>query len=397
MSATPAGVGRRYFSGLRGATRRMLATVAAATILWTVYGLVYADELALLPDASDPRLTWPQAFAYTFVTLLACWIPITLFLVAVARRVVPSRRTLGASAVKLAAAVVVVLVLHAAYFAAIGPWLDAWAPDPIEPAPSFATQLARSFRFNVVRTLMLLAVCYAWVRMQNTFENRLRIAELESGLSRARLDTLSAQLNPHFLFNALNSIAELIHIDQDAADRMLVALSALLRRSLASPGHEVAVRDEVALVGQYLSIEQIRLGDRLGVRWAVDPDCLHALVPTLMLQPLAENAIVHGIARRRAPGVVEIAIRRTRATLVVEVSDDGSAADAPQRDTGSGIGLANTRSRLRCLYGDRWSLTLHTGDDARSVVRVELPLRFSMAQDLAARAVSQLHAPVATP
>lgn len=367
------------------ATSKNRQTVIATVVLWTLYGLLYTHDLVDPPPGAASQ-NWPQALRYTIVSVLACWIPLTLLLVAAARRIVPTRRNPAKSAVQLAAVVVVVLTLHAAYFTAIAPVLEAWQPGTPEPGSQvpFATVLANSFRYSLVRVLMILAVCYAWVHMQDTHANRLRIAELETGLSRARLDALSAQLNPHFLFNALNSIAELIHVDQEAADRMLVALSVLLRRSLSSPGHEVSVQEETAIVAQYLSIEQIRLGERLQVRWAIDPGCLRALVPALMLQPLAENAIVHGIARRRTPGVVQIAMRHTATTLVIEVSDDGRTTDAPARETGSGIGLANTQARLRCLYGNEWSLTLHTDDDSRSIVRVELPLRFAAPCDAGA-------------
>ena len=369
-------------TGMRHVTPKNLQTVTATFVLWTLYGLLYSHDLVDPPPGAAPQ-SWLHALRYTFISVLVCWIPLTLLLVATARRVALSRRTLVSGAAQLAAAIVVVLTLHAAYITAIAPLLEAWQPGTPSPGPHppFSTVLANSFRYSLVRVLMILAICYAWVHMQDTHANRLRIAELETGLSRARLDALSAQLNPHFLFNALNSIAELIHVDQEAADRMLVALSMLLRRSLSGPGHEVSVQEEAAIVAQYLSIEKIRLGERLQVRWAIDPGCLRALVPALMLQPLAENAIVHGIARRRTPGVVQIAMHRTATMLVIEVSDDGRTSDAPPRETGSGIGLANTQARLRCLYGDDWSLTLHTDDDTRSIVRVELPLRFAAASD----------------
>jgi hypothetical protein len=364
---------------MRRATRRLLQTLAAATLLWLVWGFIYAEELAEIGLFAS----WPRALAFTAVAVLGCWIPLTLVIIEAARRITLSRRTLAVDGAKLALAVAGVLLLHASYYAAAGPFIDTTFPELAEPSPGFVTQLGHSIRFSLLRVIVLFAAGYAWVRLQRAHEHRLHVAELEAGLAHARLDTLSAQLNPHFLFNALNSIAELIHADRDAADRMLVALSALLRRSLASPGHEVCVRDEVALVAQYLAIERIRLGARLDVRWSVDPSCLTALMPTLMLQPLAENAIVHGIARRRTPGTIDIAIRRTGTRLVVEMRNDARTSDAPPRETGAGIGLANTQARLRCLYGDDWTMSL-TGGDEGTVVRVELPLRFAATDGAAA-------------
>ena len=363
--------------GAQTTTRQIVQTWFVASALWLLYCLSYADELLTFPDSKWGPITWSQAMLYGIIGIVLCWVPLTILLVETARHVRITRRTLFSGMVKLALAIVVVLFLRAVYIYLISPPLYELLPlFPAEPEQSFREMIATSARYNLIRVLVILAVCYSWVHLQNTQAARLRIAELESGLTRARLDALAAQLNPHFLFNALNSIAELIHLDPQAADRMLIALSALLRRSLSSPGHEVTVQEEAALVAQYFSIEKIRLGERLDVHWEIDPSCTQALVPALILQPLAENAIVHGIARRRTPGRIDIAIRCADERLVMEVSDDGRASEAAPRRGGHGIGLANTQARLRCLYGNDWSLTLHTGADARSVVRVDLPLRF---------------------
>jgi hypothetical protein len=366
---------------------RTATTLIVTTALWLIYGLIYAEQLVNLQAPRDERVTWALALEHSLIGLVACWIPLTIFIVAAVRRIPLSRGMRIAGAAKLCVLVAAVLALRALYVWALDPVLRYW----YDATPAFSEVFWHSVRFNFMMTWLIVGLAYGWGYWQNVQANRLRIAELEASLTRARLDALSAQLNPHFLFNALNSIAELIHVDPDAADRMLVALSALLRFSLVSPEHEVRVDEETALVAQYLAIEKIRLGDRLDVRWTVDPDCAQALVPALILQPLAENAIVHGIARRRAPGTVHIAIRRAADMLVLEVRDDGRSTDAPPREGGTGIGLNNTQARLRCLYGENWALTLHTGSGEQSVVRVELPLRFlAAANDAAAEPIGAL-------
>jgi signal transduction histidine kinase len=351
---------------------RTATTILVTTALWLIYGLIYAEQLVNLEASAEAPTPWSEALMISLFGMVACWVPLTLGIIWAVRRIPLERGRIAAAMVKLLAVVVAVFTLRAVFVAGLNPLLGWWYYEQ----PPFWDTLTHSASVNFMKSWLLIGAAYALVHWQNTQANRVRIAELESSLARARLDALSAQLNPHFLFNALNSIAELIHVDPEAADRMLVALSALLRFSLVSPEHEVRVDEEAALAAQYLAIEKIRLGDRLDVRWSVDPECGEALVPALILQPLAENAIVHGIARRRVPGTVHIAIRRNDTTLVIEVRDDGRSSDAPPRENGTGIGLNNTQARLRCLYGDNWALTLHTGVGEQSVVRVELPLRF---------------------
>ena len=205
-----------------------------------------------------------------------------------------------------------------------------------------------------------------------------REAELETQLVQAQLDALRAQLNPHFLFNALNSVAMLVRANARAdAVRVLGGLGELLRHVLYGPGaHEVPLRDELAFVERYLAIERVRFGDRLQVAIDVEPAALDAAMPSLLLQPLVENAIKHGAAQRPAAGRVSLIARVDAHVLRIEVCDEGAAMPpgwtAPE---GRGVGLANTRARLDRLYGH--AARLHVGADAQGGVRavVELPWR----------------------
>lgn len=209
-------------------------------------------------------------------------------------------------------------------------------------------------------------------------ERELRAAELEvqaarlrESLALAQLDALRAQLDPHFLFNTLNTISVLMSEDVTAANRMLLRLGELLRTSLTTAaGHEIELRQELDFVRGYLEIEAARLGDRLSVRIDVEPAALGARVPSLLLQPLVENAIRHGVAARVGPGVVEIRAARRGDTLELSVRDDGPGLSSPPRD---GIGLSTTRARLERLYGPAHRFALCDAADGGLLARVELP------------------------
>jgi two-component sensor histidine kinase len=206
-------------------------------------------------------------------------------------------------------------------------------------------------------------------------ERDLRASQLSEQLARAELQALRNQLHPHFLFNALNSITVLIHEDIEAADDMLADLAHLLRAYLTGcEEQEMDLGREIELLNTYVRIQQRRFEDRIA--WVTDiPDhLLDAKVPALLLQPLVENAIVHGIAPRSGPGRVRIEAREVGADLRLEVSDDG---DGFPVDYEEGVGVANTRARLEQLYGRRQSFDVQSGSETGTVVRVVLPLRFA--------------------
>ncbi len=172
----------------------------------------------------------------------------------------------------------------------------------------------------------------------------------------ARLAALQAQMNPHFLFNALNTIASLVRTDARAAEATTENLAAILRRTLDRSRSTLStVEDEADYLRAYLSIEQERYGDRLAVEWEVDPAALPVRIPPMTLQPLAENALKHGIGARLEGGRMRISARRMEGVLRLEVEDDGAGFAPDARD---GTGLGNLRARLATLYGDRASLTI---------------------------------------
>jgi signal transduction histidine kinase len=205
-----------------------------------------------------------------------------------------------------------------------------------------------------------------------------RVLKAEAAAQRARLLALRYQLNPHFLFNTLNAISTLVVEEQNrVATRMIARLSDFLRLTLESAeAQEVPLVEEIDFARRYLEIEQLRFGDRLTVRFDVEPETYAALVPNLILQPLVENAVRHAVAPREEGGAVTITAQRVDAALCLRVCDDGPGlADDLDEAAGRGVGLANTCARLRELYGDTHRLALQRSDGGGLTVTLTLPFR----------------------
>jgi two-component sensor histidine kinase len=241
------------------------------------------------------------------------------------------------------------------------------------PLSAFLDTFAGSLLWNVVVYWAIVAVAHARAYYRDREAHRLRAAQLETQLAQARLQALTLELRPHFLFNALNAITELIHEDPDAAERMVQRLGELLRRTLETDGaREVALAQELELAEGYLSVERVRFGDRLQVRYDVAPDARGARVPAMILLPLVENAVRHGLSRNAAAGCVGIRARRVAGRLELEVWDDGPGL-GEGAGTRRGIGLVNTRERLTQLYGAESTLELVPGSPRGLVARLGLP------------------------
>ncbi|MDQ3070448.1 MAG: histidine kinase [Acidobacteriota bacterium] len=209
----------------------------------------------------------------------------------------------------------------------------------------------------------------------------LRGAQLEKHLVEAQLQTLQRQLQPHFLFNTLHAISALMHRDVDAADRMLTRLSDLLRMTLDPVRRQqLTLKDEIDFLRKYLQIEQTRLGERLTVSWEVDGETLDCLVPNLVLQPLVENAIKHGIALKSEGGALSVRARRQGGMLLMEVEDDGSGpSETGLASLQKGIGLSNTRARLSHHYGANYRFEFHKRVGSFAVV-IALPWKVEAPQ-----------------
>ncbi|MEP6832279.1 MAG: histidine kinase [Gemmatimonas sp.] len=234
---------------------------------------------------------------------------------------------------------------------------------------------------------------HAAIRLHAAYrEQAIVAARLESDLMGAQLHALRSQLNPHFLFNALNSVVTLMGRDTQGAQRMVVRLSELLRATLAAGDEsEVELRYEIELVERYLDIERIRFGERLVVTIDVPSVLQRAIVPALLLQPLVENAVTHGLSQISTRGVLSVRASATGETLHLEVRDNGPGPLVRPRRPGSGIGISNLRARLERLYGDEQSVTIAAADGGGCVATVTLPI--VMAKVRSAATISAGHVP----
>jgi two-component system LytT family sensor kinase len=213
------------------------------------------------------------------------------------------------------------------------------------------------------------------IKIWNSARIEHRLQEQEKLLLATKIEALKSQINPHFLFNTLTSISSLIRSEPDTARMLIIKLSALLRRLLRSHQHFVTLREELESIDEYLDIEVVRFGSKLRVRKEIGPDTLDLIVPSMILQPLVENSIKHGLARKVGPGSLTIRSRRDGGRATIEVEDDGMGfiLDRLNQPMSSGIGLANVRERLRVIYGATYQLTLASEPGKGTSARIEVP------------------------
>ena len=241
--------------------------------------------------------------------------------------------------------------------------------------------LLSNFLVGLVVYGLILAVGMALNYYGKYRQEELRASQLETQLAQSQLQALKMQLHPHFLFNTLNSISALQLVDVRAAQKMMARLGDFLRMTLDNVGaQEVTLKEEIEFLQCYLEIERTRFDKRLTTKLLIAPDTLDARVPNLILQPIVENAIRHGIAPRLAPGTISISAQRENGLLRVQVIDNGKGlAENAGKETGSGkgLGLANTRLRLEHLYGSEARLHLANAAEGGLVVTLEIPFILS--------------------
>jgi len=258
------------------------------------------------------------------------------------------------------------------------PPLDRAAPllAPEDPRRMFMDNLVTHAKFNLPIYWIVVSLVQTMTYLRRAQDREFKARELEARLADAKLDALRMQLHPHFLFNTLNAISTLVHKDPNAADEMITNLSELLRATLDTSSQEIPLRRELEFLDRYLEIQQSRFGERLVLERQIEPAVLDALVPTLILQPLVENAVRHGVERQTGRGLIRIRVERRDQVLRLSVQDNGPGEKPVSRPSGQqGIGLANTRARLRELYGDRARLNLDLAGDHGCLAELELPYR----------------------
>jgi two-component system, LytTR family, sensor kinase len=344
---------------------------------WTFLGVFYAGQTFLIYARSNH----PTPFARILPGALVIWYSwavLSPFINWLARHFrIERKRWLRNLAVHIAAGIFFSF-LHQALPILVFSTVEVASGKPFQ----FLSRLFNSlfslyFSNDFFIYWMILFAVHALDYYRRYREGELKASRLEGQLAQAQLQALKMQLHPHFLFNTLHAISALVHKDPEVADRMIARLSDLLRLTLDSVGvQEVPLRQELEFLERYLDIEQQRFQDRLKVCMEIDSRTLDAMVPNLILQPLVENAIRHGIAQRSSTGRVEIRAKLKDSLLCLEVRDDGSGlTEEVGENLKEGIGLGNTRTRLQQLYGAAHQFHLSNASNGGLVVSLMIPFR----------------------
>jgi two-component system, LytTR family, sensor kinase len=347
---------------------------ALVFLFWTFFGLSFASQLYLSNYKAGRSISWGEAVSGSLADWYV-WAIVSLPIVQLARRYRFDDIRWGRHVAVHVAASAVFSLVYMALRAGVGQLQSLIMGQPVSFLETFDLLLVKTFHLNLLIYWVIVSVHHAFDYYRQVQDRELRSVEFEKRLAQARLQALQMQLNPHFLFNTLHAISALMHKDVEIADRMITRLSDLLRYALESTdAQEVPLRQELDFLRRYLEIEQTRFGDRLAVRLDIAPETLDALVPNLVLQPLVENAIRHGIEPRARPGRIELCAWCEEGKLKLEVRDNGVGLTA-KTVLQEGVGLSNTRARLRQLYGERHSFALDNAPDGGLKVRLTLPFR----------------------
>jgi two-component system, LytTR family, sensor kinase len=346
--------------------------------LWCAGGVFEASQSVLILRFAERR---DHAWLPLFATELATWLPWALatpWIIGLARRYPIIRGTTLRT-----------VAVHVATFTTIAFVAEAWSatlqvlfnPWGNRRPPTFWDTWSITLLYQVLLFLiayvLILTITYLADSRESVARQMTETARLNEELSNAQLAALRRQMEPHFMFNTLNSIAGLVREHRnDAAVSMIVGLSEFLRRATEnSHRSQVTLAEEVEYLQRYVDIQKVRFGERLHVSVDISADVLRAQVPNLLLQPLVENAIKHGIAQRVAGGTVRVTGVCDNGNLRLSVCNDGPSVSADRPAAHTGVGLGNLRTRLRILHGDQSDLTLRRAASGGAEVVVTLPLR----------------------
>lgn len=346
--------------------------------IWCAGGLFEASQAVLIMRFAEGRR---HAWLPLFIIELATWLPWALatpWVIGLARRYPIIRGT-----------TVRTVAVHVATFIAISAVAEAWSatlqvlfnPWGNRNPPTFWDTWSITLLYQVVIFLiayvLILTITYLVDSRENMARQMTETARLNEELSKAQLGALRRQMEPHFMFNTLNSIAGLVRDRRnDAAVSMIVGLGEFLRRaSEDSHRSQVSLAEEVEYLQRYVDIQKVRFGERLRVSVDIPADLLEVQVPNLLLQPLVENAIKHGVAKRAAGGIVRVAGARRDGSLHLSVYNDGPSFPEDWQTTGAGVGLANLRTRLKILHSDAAELRMTRAEPDGVEVIVTLRLK----------------------
>lgn len=347
---------------------------------WTLIGLFFSTQIYLMFNVGEGRqLSWLRAIVSTVPDWYE-WALLSMLIAPITRRIRLDRSNWQRAFIihfglSLVFAGTHVLLAHTVThlfgwgWGEKGAWLD-----------KLKINFFWYFYWDVVTYWAIVCFCYA-VNYYRSFEERkVALLDLEAQLAQAQLQALKMQLHPHFLFNTLNSISVLMNKDVPLAKKMIARLGEFLRLTLRNSGaQEVLLQEELDFLKCYLDIEKVRFQDRLTVNMEIDPSTVDLSVPNLILQPIIENAIRHGIGRRAEPGHIDIRATRENGTLQLQVQDDGPGItqNALQR----GVGLSNTQARLERLYGPSHRFDISNAPQGGLIVTLEIPVHRSGEND----------------
>ncbi|HKO96157.1 MAG TPA: histidine kinase [Pyrinomonadaceae bacterium] len=348
--------------------------------IWALLGLIYAGPIFIEVRSEGMNHAASRVFSWGILTWCA-WAPLTPIMIWLARRYSLIGSTWKRSALIHLPAFLILSAVHSAAATVITLQVqpfDNMGASSLDFWPRFLSRMKGAFASDLLVYGAVIGVCYAFDYYRKYRERESLASQLEAQLAQAQLDSLRTQLHPHFLFNTLNGIVGLVRDSKnEAAVTMLVGLSDLLRRALDhSTQQEVELREEINFLELYLNLQQMRFSDRMQVMIDIDPSTARALVPSLILQPLVENALRHGIGRSVGSGVVGISSRAENGSLKLSVFDNGAGLPEKwQLQSGSGIGLTNTAARLKQLYSEHHRFDISNRDGGGVEVIVVIPLK----------------------
>lgn len=345
--------------------------------LWTLFGILNAIQTHYRYEMAERPLSWGQALLVevSFHWIWALLTPLVLWMAE--RFPIAKAHWWRNSLIHLASAVVLGIISKSAWDSTILPYvMPGKGPNSLTEAFRMALL---TLDYGVLHYGIVLLAQHAYSYFRRAEKDRIRATQLEMELARAQLQALKMQLHPHFLFNTLNTISELIHSDPGTAEKMVIRLSDFLRLTLDHMGiPEVPLMVELDFLKRYLEIEQMRFEERLKVDFEVDGASVHGRVPNLLLQPIVENALKHGLSRISGTGRICIRSWAVAGRLMLKVTDNGPGVPGNGTvNVREGVGIANTRRRLQQVYGEDHLFSLSNVKGGGFEVTIDVPLRLS--------------------
>ena len=359
------------------ALRRRLRLAVVVLLISTAAGFLFSSVSYTVIVLVEKEPVRPKSMLVWIMVRFYVWAILSPLVVLLARRLpITGRRRARSIVIHFAASILFSLV-HVALYLPLYRIID-W-PDSASfagsPRQALGAALSSVFPIGVIVYWLILGAAFALEFYRRYGQERLRASRLESELLEAQLEALKMQLQPHFLFNTLHSLSDLVLEDPREATRMIARLGDFLRLTLDDTGSQITpLERELEFLNCYLEIQRVRFQDRLTVGVDIEPRARSIMVPNLILQPLVENAIRHGISRRIGPGRLDISARIIDHRLQIQVRDDGPGLGPDDPAGKQGVGLSNIRERLACLYGDPNALSLQNDPRGGMVATLSLPV-----------------------